>query len=99
MIAIGGCTHTPPVTTDLLECTRAATAVVAPFRTLSVGDGIAEVCVVGGRPLEDIGSGIHIYRYAVPDGDVLVGVMSDAVMYVDHVSPSGTERLCGPPRS
>ncbi len=81
--------------TDLLDCQKAGITDLEPFRTLEVGHGIAEICAVAGRPVEDIGSGIHIYRYSVLGGDVRIGVVNDAVLYVDHVAPTGTRRLCG----
>lgn len=52
------------------------------FRTLRKGMSYEEMISIVGEPDHDIGSGIHVYLYRLPDGtEVIVGV-GEGLMYV-----------------
>jgi len=52
------------------------------FKALRKGMSYEEMITIVGEPNQDIGSGIHVYLYKLPDGtEVIVGV-GEGLMYV-----------------
>lgn len=67
---------------------------VETFRRIKPNMTMKQIREVCGTPDDDIGSGIHIYVYKLPDGSaVRIGTPDNKkTMYVTHVLPDGVER-------
>ncbi len=67
---------------------------IAAFRRIKPGMSMKDVVEICGLPAKDIGSGIYVYIYELPDqSKVRVGTSDGKQLwYVVHVLPSGEER-------
>ena len=65
---------------------------IGNFRTLKKGMSYDEMVAIVGRPDRDIGSGIHIYLYKMPDESEIIvgGFVGDGLMYVKQKTSDGT---------
>jgi|GEM_PF-2207738 len=73
---------------------------LAIFRQLTANDSYATVERLAGKPDRDIGSGLHIFVYDLPDGSQIYIGFADLnkLIYVSHVFKDGrpAEQLAGP---
>jgi hypothetical protein len=67
-----------------LQCARQTQRTIEPFRRIQPGMSFPDICQIVGEPDRDVGSGIHIFEYALDDGSrVLIGfIVWSEVEYV-----------------
>jgi len=65
------------------------------FKSLKTGSAVSELFERFGQPEKDIGSGIHIYQYRLPDDSLIQVGCVENIFYVDHVVGNKRERLSG----
>lgn len=65
------------------------------FKSLKAGSPVSELFDRFGQPEKDIGSGIHIYQYRLPDDSLIQVGCVENIFYVDHVVGNKRERLSG----
>jgi hypothetical protein len=65
------------------------------FKSLKAGSPVSELFDRFGQPEKDIGSGIHIYQYRLPDDSLIQVGCVENIFYVDHVVGINRERLSG----